>query len=240
MCASPAFSNEKKIFSIGWDPWVPYQHIDENGRLVGLDIELIQTIFSEMRCNLEYKKVPWKRLLPAIKRGIISLAAGASKSEDRMAYAYFSNAYRTESVVLFIRKGERFAIKDLSDIIAKNLTIGIIAGVYYGQNFEKLMGNETFRNHVQTTSGDAINISKTLNKRIYGFLCDKYAGISCINKAGHYNRFEIHPVTINSSDIHLMFSKKTCQPNDVKRFNETLNKLKKSGTINQIVHKYFQ
>jgi polar amino acid transport system substrate-binding protein len=219
---------------------MPYQYLNANGKLVGLDIELIQTIFSEMGYALEYKKVPWKRLLPAIKRGKISLAAGASKSVDRMAYAYFSNAYRTESVVLFIRKGEKYAIKEISDIIAKNLMIGVISGFYYGQTFEKLMDNEDFRKHVQMTSKDTININKALNKRIYGFLCDKYAGIACINQAGHFNNFEIHPAAINSSDIHLMFSKKTCQPNVVKLFNETLIKLKKRGVINQIIHKYFQ
>jgi polar amino acid transport system substrate-binding protein len=236
----PVFSIEKKSFSIGWDPWMPYQHIDKNNRLTGLDIELIQSIFSDMGCTLEYKQVPWKQLLPAVKRGQISLAAGASKSLERMAYAYFSNAYRIEAVVLFVRKGETKAIKHISDIIGSDLKIGILKGNYYGQTFEKLMKNKNFKEHIQLVSADQINITKTLNKRIDGFLCDKYAGISEINRIGAFNRFDIHPNPISSSDIHLMFSKKTCKPIDVNRFNDSLKKLKKNGTLNQIIHKYFQ
>jgi polar amino acid transport system substrate-binding protein len=235
-----ASGNENKTFSIGWDPWMPYQHIDQNGRLTGLDVELIQAIFRKMGCQLEYREVPWKQLLPAVRRGQISLAAGASKSADRMTYAYFSNAYRTEAVVLFIRKGEKYSITKISDIIHTDLTIGIIKGNYYGQIFEKLMDNKTFKEHVQSVNNDTINIKKTLSKRIDGFLCDKFAGISAINQYGAYNLLEIHPVPINSSDIHLMFSKKTCLFIDVQRFNEALRKLKKNGTLNNIIHKYFQ
>jgi polar amino acid transport system substrate-binding protein len=235
-----ALSKEKKIFSIGWDPWMPYQHINENGRLVGLDVEMLQTIFSEMGCKLEYKEVPWKQLLPAVKRGQIALAAGASKSADRMKYAYFSNPYRTESVVLFVRKGEQKAIKHLSDIIGTNLKIGILKGNYYGQNFELLMKNKNFKAHIQTVTQDVINIKKTLNKRIDGFLSDQFAGISAINKEGAFNRFDIHPVPITSSDIHVMFSKKNCLPYDVKHFNDVLKKLKKNGHLKQIIHRYFQ
>jgi len=237
---NPASSNEKKVFTIGWDPWIPYQHINKHGRLVGLDVELLQAIFREMGCRLLYKEVAWKQLLPAIKRGKILLAAGASKSVERMSYAYFSDPYRTESVVLFIRKGENFIIKQLSDIIDKNLIIGTIKGYYYGKEFEILMSRKEFRNHVQAVSGDTINIRKTLSKRIFGFLCDKYAGISAINKAGHFNQFEVHPSPINSSDIHVMFSKKACIPSDVIHFNAALKILQKKGTIKQIIHKYFQ
>jgi len=233
-------ASENKIFLIGWDPWMPYQHLDQNGRLAGLDVELIQAIFRQMGCTLEYREVPWKQLLPAIKRGQISLAAGASKSTDRMAYAYFSHPYRTESVVLFIRKGEKYAIKNIADIMDTDLSIGILKGNYYGQTFEKLMKNKRFKGHVQSVNNDAINIKKTLSKRIDGFLCDKFAGISAINKNGAYNLFEIHPIPISSSDIHVMFSKKACHPNEVKRFNDALHKLKKNGTLNNIIHKYFQ
>jgi polar amino acid transport system substrate-binding protein len=219
---------------------MPYQHIDQNGRLTGLDVELIQAIFNKMGCQLEYREVPWKQLLPAIKRGQISLAAGASKSKQRMTYAYFSNAYRTESVVLFFRKGEKYPIKKISDIIKTDLTIGIIKGNYYGKTFEKLMKNKDFNRHVQFVNNDTINIKKTLNSRIDGFLIDKFAGISAINKYGAYNLFQIHPIPISSEDIHVMFSKKACQPIDVKRFNEALDILKKNGVLNSIIHKYFQ
>jgi len=236
----PALSKEKKVFTIGWDPWMPYQHIDKHGRLAGLDVELLQAIFREMGCKLHYKEVPWKQLLPAVKRGKISLAAGASKAVERMEYAYFSDAYRAESVVLFVRKGETHKINQLSDIINNNMKIGIIKGYYYGKKFETLISRKEFRDHVQIVSGDGINIKKTLNKRIYGFLCDKYAGISAINKAGRYNQFEIHPNPINVSDIHVMFSKKACSSMDVNRFNAALKKLKKNGTLKQIIHKYFQ
>ena len=47
----------------------------------------------------------WNAHLEALAAGTTDIAAGATKSEARSAYAYFSKPYRSETNVLILPKG---------------------------------------------------------------------------------------------------------------------------------------
>ena len=66
---------------------------------------------------------------------------GASYNEERLRYAMFSQAYRQETVNLFVKKGTVKAIKlnSLSDLINSEYMIGIESGYYYGEEYQALM-----------------------------------------------------------------------------------------------------
>jgi len=231
---------EKQLFTIGWEPWKPYQYINANNQLTGLDVELVQAIFKKMNCKLNYKNIFWKSLLSAIRRGKIDLAASASKSSQRKTYAHFSTPYRKEENVIFVLKGrsQKFPLKKLSDIAHFKFLLGITNGYFYCDSLEKLMKQKKFSAYVQSVKKDEMNITKTLKQRIDGFVCDQYAGIAMIKKANALDRFEIHPLKVSSSDIHVMFSKKSCTLSDVKRFNNALKLLQKNNALESIIVKY--
>jgi polar amino acid transport system substrate-binding protein len=236
-----AFSAENASFTIGWEPWMPYQYTNDQKQLTGLDVELVKAIIHEMNCSLTYTQLPWLRLLAFVKQGRIDLAAGASKTLERQEYAYFSSPYRNESNVMFVLKGtaKKYSFKHLSDIINTRFQLGITNGYYYGETFAKLLKNAAFKKHIQGVPSDMINIKKTLKNRVNGFIGDIYAGIASLKKEGVRDQFEIHSVPVSSAKIHIMFSKKACKQKDVDRFNKALNKLQKNGHLKSIVKKYF-
>jgi polar amino acid transport system substrate-binding protein len=235
-----AYSADTKSFTIGWEPWRPYQFKNDKGQLTGLDVELVKAIIQEMNGTIKYTELPWRRLLAYVKLGTYDLAAGASKTSERQAYAFFSNFYRTESNVLFVLKGtvKKFPFAHLSDIKNTGFQLGITNGYYYGKTFAKLLEDPTFKKHVQGVPSDSVNIKKVLRNRINGFIGDMYAGVAALKKAGVRDRFEMHPVPVSSAKIHIMFSKKSCTQKDVDQFNKALKKLQEKGNIKRIMRKY--
>jgi polar amino acid transport system substrate-binding protein len=237
---TPAFSLDKKTYTIGWEPWNPYQYKNKQKVLTGLDVELVTTIIHQMNCDINYKEIPWKRLLVYIERGKVDLAAGASKTPEREKYAYFSDGYRKEMTALFVLKGgvQKYNFKQLSDIKNSDFQLGITNGYFYGDFFASLMNEKEFKKHIQGVASDTINIKKVLKDRVQGFLGDIYAGVSAMKEAGVREKFEIHPMPVSSADVYIMFSKKTSKLEDVKLFNQTLKKLKENGTLDNILRQY--
>jgi len=235
-----AFSEDKMTYKIGWEPWKPYQFKNEQRELTGLDVELGKAIIHKMNCTTKYIKLPWLRQLAYVRQGTIDMVAGASKTSERQVYAYFSNFYRNESNVIFVLKGttKKYPFKHLSEIKNTRFHLGITNGYHYGETFAELMKDATFKKHIQGVPSDNVNIKKTLRNRVHGFIGDIYAGIAALKKEGVRDQFEIHPVPVSSSTIHMMFSKKSCTQKDVDLFNIALKQLKENGHLESIFRKY--
>ena len=164
--------------SVGWDPWPPYLFVDDKGQLTGLDKEIATAIAKEAKCTLVFKKRPWKRQLRDVQNGEIDCVTGASKNPKREKYAYFSNAYRSEFVALFVRKGEsgKYQIQSLADIPGKSFRLGLSRGYFYGEQYERLSKNQQFNEWIQLTKGDEQNYKKLIKNRIEGSdeICNAY------------------------------------------------------------------
>lgn len=50
-------------FSVGWEPWKPYQFRNADGELEGLDVEVVRAVVERLDCSLEYHQPPWYRRL---------------------------------------------------------------------------------------------------------------------------------------------------------------------------------
>jgi polar amino acid transport system substrate-binding protein len=235
-----AFSTEKKAFTIGWEPWKPYQFMNDQRQLTGLDVELVKAIIREMNCTITYVELPWLRQLAYLKNGSLDMIAGASKTSERQEYAFFSNFYRYESNVIFVLKGtaKKYPFKALFEIKNTKFQLGITNGYHYGDTFAKLLKDPIFQKHIQGVPSDTINIKKALKNRVHGFIGDIYAGIAALKKEGVRDQFEIHPAPVSSANIHIMFSKKSCTQENVDQFNSALQKLKKNGLLNKIISNY--
>ena len=228
--------------SMGWESWIPYQFQNKDGVITGLDIDLIRSILNNMECTLDLKNTSWKRLLTQTQKGEIDLVSGASLTEEREKWAYFTAPYRQERRVLFILKGEKhkYPLSNLNDIITSKFKLGVTRGVYNGDEFTKLMQNPSFTKQLQTVSKESINPKKLMKGRINGYIADAISGSQLLREMGLLEKVEIHPLTIHSSDVYVMFSKKSTSEELVKQFNSSLEKLRKTGKHTQIINQYLQ
>ena len=237
---APVWSQSCSL-SMGWETWEPYQVPSEVGDPGGLDIELIQAIAREMACELVLVNMPWSRLLEEVRRGGIDMAPGASFSQDRNQWAYFSDAYRNETARMFVLswKVDQYRLASLGDIVAMDFQLGVTEGWYHGEEFANLLrSNRAFQARVQSVRKDELNYEKLLRGRIDGFIGDEFSTLHTLRKQDVFNRVAVHPLDIHQSEIYVMFSRRSTSPAIVERFNQGIRTIRESGEMAEIMQRY--
>ncbi len=231
----------KKLI-IGWEPWEPFQMRTQNGIYTGLDLDLVKLVLNDAGCSVEFKKMPWKRMIISIKEGTIDMIAGASRTPERENFSFFSEAYRQETMLMFVRKGEKdlYNFDRLSDIIGTGFKLGTTRGYYYGERFVELKDNPEFSKSLSIIAYDHQLPKMLIHKRISGFLGDSVNVATSLRNENLTREIEAHSMPVYSSNIHVMFSVKRVSPETVAMFNTSLLKLKTTKAYQTIIDKYLK
>ena len=114
----------------------PYQYRDYRRGvpiLTGFDVEIERALAGIMSVEIALPEIAWEDHLAALAAGTADIAAGATASEARSLYAYFSKPYRTETDVLILPRGttDRYpfrTIEQMLDTYAKQkFRLGVVA-----------------------------------------------------------------------------------------------------------------
>lgn len=234
-----AYSAKKIV--VAWESWPPYQFKDSSGNLSGLDVEITRSALEAVGYTVEFQEMPWIRQLISVANGEIDVVMAATVLPERKKYAYFSLPYRNESYAIYLEKGgnDKYELSTIEDIVKNNITLGIVRGYYYGEEFENAMKNPKFKRLVEDVANDEANIRKLSKRRINAFIMDKFAGVSQLKAKNLMDAFDVSPLTITTGTIHVMFSIKSTSPHIVEAFNEGLIKIQNSGQADQIINSYF-
>jgi len=233
-----AFSQE---LSLGWEDWQPYQYKDSNETVTGLDIELVQAIVKNIDHELTLVELPWKRHLNNVKQGRTDLAASASKTPEREEYAFFSDPYRTESAVMYVRKEDvdKYQFDSLKGIIGTDFRLAVTRGYYYGEEFEALKDDPEFMNRIREVNDNQFAQRQLVKKRVDGFLEDPIAATVELREEGLLENVSVH-MPIYSDEIYVMFSKKSTKAEMVIEFNRSLAEIRANGVLDGIMDKYLK
>ena len=225
---------------LGFDAWEPYQYADVGGRVAGLDIELVSGVANAIGCEITYQQGTWVKLLAALKQGDIDILLGASKTEAREEFAYFSDAYRMEEFSLYIRKADmkRAAYQSLSEFIDSGSQIGIVADYLYGEEVSKLLDDpKKAKSFVNAIMGE-LNVARLLDEDIDGFIEDSFVGASMLRRKALSDYIVAHGITINTGNAYVMFSQQGITEEQLALFNAELQRVKQSQTYEDLLTKY--
>lgn len=101
----------------------PYEYV-ENGKIVGIDIELAQAIADKLGMELQIDDMHFASIINAVQSGKADVGiAGMAVTEDRLKNVDFTNVYKSAKQVVIVRNG------------ATNFTSGFRQSLY--QNFIK-------------------------------------------------------------------------------------------------------
>lgn len=239
-CLSLSITSFAKDLHVGWELWYPYQYRNSQQELLGLDFEIFNAILAKAGYSSEYTELPWKRHLHYIKTGEMDVAMGASKTEERSRYAEFTQAYRKETVKLYVRKGQstHIDLNTLADLSTSKFMIGIESGYYYGDEYQALMKTTEFQEHIIEVVDIEENVTLLLKGHIDGFLVDPATIKAFANKYQMQNEFEQHSLSVYQSDIHIMLSKQSVSQSMVKKLDDAIGELKRSGELKRIINKW--
>ena len=97
---------EKGVLTIATEgTWSPWTYHDENGELVGLDIEIGKLIAEGLGVEVKFEEAPWDSLLAGVQSGRFDIACnGVGYTEERAKSFHFSDPYVYTHKVLVVRK----------------------------------------------------------------------------------------------------------------------------------------
>ncbi len=225
--------------TMGFDAWEPYQYMTVGNTVTGLDVELVRAVAANMQCELNIVQGSWVELLGLLKEGKIDFVLGASVTEDRQSFAYFSEPYRQEQFALYVRADDAgLAVTDIKSFASAGHKLGIVNEYYYGDEIAELYASTQFRPQFVGAIISEMNMARLLDEEIDGFLEDSFVATSILRRKGLDGLIKPHQITLGNNDVFVMFSKATVEEQLVEEFNRGLATIKSNGLYQQIVQRY--
>jgi polar amino acid transport system substrate-binding protein len=237
-----SFSEEQCKWNVGWEHFYPYSYQNIEGQLVGIDIETLDIIATNLNCKTTYFERPWQRLLMELKVGKIDIVAGVSRTIEREKYSFYSQVYRYEEKTLFVRKEDigKYSIKTLSDVVASKIKLVVTRGHYNGDEFENARKNPEFNRRVFDVLDNRTHSQMLISHRADGYFDAKVSGLQLLKEKNLSSKIVLHGFTLYKEPVYVIFSKKSFNNDKIVLFNEEILKLKESGKAQEILTNYIK
>jgi polar amino acid transport system substrate-binding protein len=238
---------DKQILLGGWYLWEPYQFnkITTGGyKLTGMDVELVNYLAARVGVKVDYKQIDWKEHQLGVKNGTMDIAAGATYTESRAEFAYFSLPYRFEENSLFIMNDSQKVLKFdsitefLAQVRLQNFKLGVTKGfIYADPQINLFIGDEANQDIVLQYENDVDTLQALIRGEVDGFMADRVVGAAAILQ--YKENTEVKEIQLNiKTPIHLMFSKKSVPLSLVDKFNQEIKEFSNSNEYKEIVKTY--
>lgn len=167
---------EKGVITIAMEGnWAPWTYEDENGTLMGFEVEVSTAVAEKLGVTPEYVLGEWDGLLAGVQSGRYDLMSnGVGYTEERAQAYYFSTFYAFNRTALVVR-GDNEEIKSLEDLKGKttcnsaNSTYQLIAEAYGAtvKDVESLAGtiDELLAGRVDATLNAEVSINDYMKEQ---------------------------------------------------------------------------
>ena len=118
-----------KTYKVGVDNTYPPFEFTQDGKLVGIDVDLITAIAKDQGFNIKIEQMDFSGIIPAMQAGMLDIGMGGmSITDKRKETVDFSDAYFAAGVSLVVsdKNQEITGLDDLSGkkVVVKNGTVG--------------------------------------------------------------------------------------------------------------------
>lgn len=128
--------NENELVLVTEAGFAPYEYYEE-GKIVGVDIDVANEIAKELGKELVIKDVSFDFVINEVKSGKADFAAaGISITPERAKEVDFTMEYTVSNQVVVVKKGSN--IKNFDDIKDKKIAVqlGTVADLYASENYK--------------------------------------------------------------------------------------------------------
>ncbi len=225
-CAACGSSSDDTLVMGTNAAFPPYEFVDDDGNIVGIDAEIAQAVADKLGKKLEIKDMEFDSLLTAVQSGSIDFAlAGMTVDEERKLTVDFSDTYATGVQVIIVP--ENSAIATVDDLTGKKIGVqaGTTGDIYctddYGQDMVKQFNN------------GALAVAALKNGQVDCVVIDNEPAKNFV-KANE--GLKILDTEYAVEDYAAAISKENKELQE--DFNKALNELKEEGKIQEIIDKY--
>ncbi len=222
---------EKILFVTTDNP--PYM-IVENGKVEGLDTDIIKEVCKQIGIEPQFKGVPWKRALAMAETGEAGAIYALFRTEERTKFLFFTaDPLDTVNTVIFTRKGSNEKITGLDALKGKQL--GVVGGFSYGPIFDNYSG----LNKVPCNDQEEL-VRILYHGRISLGVAPELPFLYTCKKMNFQDNFEVAYI-ISEDSNYVGFSKKALGDKGeeiAEKFTKALKELNEQGVVQKLTEKY--
>jgi glutamine transport system substrate-binding protein len=218
--------NTAKKITVGADTTFPPFEMEIQGKVTGFDIDLIHAIAKKEGLTIQMQTMDFQGLIPALQTGTIDTAvAGITITKQRAKVVNFSHPYYHSGLSVLVKKSS--GIKGVADLKGKNVAVKL--GTTADLMMSKKPGVTVQR---FTNIDDAYN--QMMNGGAAAVVFDNPVNL---NYAAHHPKVHVVGKLLTGEDYGIAVTKK--DPSLIKKINDGLYKVYKSGEYQKLYKKYF-
>ena len=226
--------NSKLIIGID-DHFAPIAFHNEQGELVGFDIDLAKETARRMGVTFEFKPIDWDKKREELMSGKIDIIwNGLDITDERKEYMIFSKPYMDDRQILLVRKGNDQNIHGAGDLEGK--IIGVQSGSASENYFidDALLKDSLGGFKVYEQFSDLLDALQ--RNEIDVLICDELIARYELNV--HPDKFDIVDIKIgNAMETAIGFRKDDVELRD--KVQEAFDSMVADGTAKKISEQWF-
>ena len=210
--------------------WAPWTYHDENGMLVGFDVEVAQAIAAKLGVTATFAETEWDGIFAGLDSGRYDIAAnGVEVTEDRARKYDFSTPYGYIRTALIVR-GDNTDIQSFEDLKGKHTANSIAS---------------TYMTLAESYGATAVGVD-TLDQTIQMVLSGR-ADATLNAEVSFYDYMNAHPdanlkvvaLTDEASQVAIPVRKEARSAALLAAINQAISELDEEGELSRISEKYF-
>ena len=219
------------------DNFPPFAY-NADGKLTGVDIDVVNEMAKRIGINVRIKIFPWARLMDSVQKGSIDGGFAAFETEARKNFCLYTEPLHYEEYYLFVKKGNEFSYSGISDLYGKK--VGKDRGVFVNEEFEHAAKKGKFILE-EINDMSMLNIKKLNIGRLDAAIGDLgamlyYAKLSGVEK----NIIPLSPINEKTA-AYLVLSKNSQLKNKTemqKKMQSALKEIREDGTWQKIFNSH--
>ena len=221
---------ESDVLYVGTNAeYPPFEYLDENGNVVGFDIDLMNEISKIIGKKIEIKDMTFDGLIPALEAKTIDiLIAGITATDSRKKVINFSNPY-FESQQAIIVKEDNNIITNF-DSLNNTYTVGVVLG-YVG---DVALTESKKVDKIERFNRTADTIVALQNGKIDAAIMDYPIAVGYIKNNDGLKAIK---TDLSIQELCIGFRKEDTKL--LEDVNKALDTLKENGKYDELVKKYF-
>lgn len=221
----------KKLVAGTEATFAPFEYMDDSGKIIGIDSEIVDAIAEETGIEIEMKHVGWDPMLEQVKNGEIEMGASGITINDKRKKVYdFTEPYYEANLVMVVKEGSD--VKSLADLKGKKVSVQI-----------NTTGHEAAKKALGETSQDIaafenmpVAIMEVINGSTAAAIGDNAVVYEYLKNNPDAKLTVIEDPAFEKEYYGLMVKKGNKEVLDI--LNEGLKAIKENGKLDEIVKKY--
>lgn len=211
--------------------YAPFNMTDENGELIGFDVEIAKALCAQMEAECEIVAQDWDGIIPGLMgRKYDAIVASMSITEERQRVVDFSEPYYSNVLAYVAPADSDF---DASPESLKGLTVGAQRATVAGQYLEDELGDVVSVKLYDTQDNAYLDLAAG---RLDALLSDKFPAYDWLRSA-EGEGFEFKGGDIDIDDKIAIAVRKGDPLKD--KFSAAIKAIVDDGTYAEINEKYF-